>query len=918
MSRLKFQKHWELLWSLLCGSLLLAPASLSAQAAPLPSKAHWLNATTLAWQAPSAQQYQLCHDKTAQMYQEQGKHRGGTCLPLQAQGLLKQNPELLKRYPHLSHYPLYRLPTLKANQLETLLQSQLWAVALDAQDKVKEQTGIQNFGLLESEKAYTGSDLGLSFSAGKPHFRLWAPTAQEVALELYSPQALQKPNQILNMQKSEAGTWALEGQANWLGHYYRYRVKAYRYDTGRIETHSVTDPYSVSLAADSSHSQIIDLSDPSLKPQGWETLQLPRLEVPEDSVIYELHLRDFSISDPTVPVALRGKYGAFSQLNSNGMKHLSQLAESGLTHIHLLPVFDIATIPERYALEAKIPQAAPDSPRQQDALALVRDKDGFNWGYDPLHYGVPEGSYASDPQGAARILEFRQMVQSLAQHQLRAVMDVVYNHTHSAGPGAKSVLDKIVPGYYYRLDGTGQIQQSTCCPDTATEHLMMEKLMRETLLRWAKAYKVAGFRFDLMGHHSRENFKHIRADLDHLTLEKDGIDGKSILLYGEGWKFGSLDAILPDQAMNQVAGAGLGVGMFNDRMRDSARGGNYDHSTRSDQGFATGLFTDPNQSPFNKDTPQESEAQKALLLNYSDNLRVALAGGLKDYRLQNAQGQNLSGGEIHYRGQPGSGFSQDPQETINYVSAHDNYSLWDQIAAKAPFELAERSPSTATAEERMQMQALALSLPLLGQGIPFIHAGSELLRSKSGDGDSYDSGDWFNLIDWTGAQHGWGRGLPPAWRNAQEWDFWKPRLSHPELKPSQTLAQAHLARIHELLRMRKSSPLFRLQSAQEIAQRVHFYNTGPGQIPGLIAMEIKDNLPGLSNLDPERRAILVFWNATLKQQRFCQSDWAQRKWEVYTLSGMVTGKQVEQADSDCLTVPSRSSLVYHERENQAL
>jgi len=394
--------------------------------------------------------------------------------------------------------------------------------------------------------------------------------------------------------------------------------------------------------------------------------------------------------------------------------------------------------------------------------------------------------------------------------------------------------------------------------------------------------------------------------------------------------------------MNQVAGSGLGVGMFNDRLRDSARGGNYDHSTRSDQGFATGLYTDPNLSPFNRDTPTEAQAQKALLLNYADNLRVGLTGGLKDYRIESAQGQEVSGQEILYRGSPGSGFARDPQESINYVSAHDNYALWDQIAAKAPFRTPDRQPATASAEERMQMQVLALSLPLLGQGIPFLHAGSELLRSKSGDGDSYDSGDWFNLVDWRGLQQNWGVGLPPAWRNEQEWDFWHPRLTQTEFKASQVQMLTALAQVHRLLQVRRSSALFRLRSLEEIQARVRFRNTGPNQVPGLIAMEIRDDLPDHTNLDPLRKRILVFWNANRGTQWFCQPDWKDLKFEAYSRSGegpllerslplQVGGQDWvlappaflhteklpsnHQAGSACFAIPSRATLVYHEREN---
>jgi pullulanase len=182
----------------------------------------------------------------------------------------------------------------------------------------------------------------------------------------------------------------------------------------------------------------------------------------------------------------------------------------------------------------------PDSDQQQALIGALRDQDPFNWGYDPFHFTVPEGSYSTDPDGPARIIEFRQMVQALNQTGLRVVMDVVYNHTHAAGQDEKSVLDRVVPGYYHRLNERGAVETSTCCANTASEHQMMEKLMIDSLVTWAVEYKVDAFRFDLMGHHMVDNMLNVRAALDALTLEEHGVDGKSIYLYGEGWNFGEV------------------------------------------------------------------------------------------------------------------------------------------------------------------------------------------------------------------------------------------------------------------------------------------------------------------------------------------------------------------------------------------
>ena len=216
-------------------------------------------------------------------------------------------------------------------------------------------------------------------------------------------------------------------------------------------------------------------------------------------------MRDFSINDDTVPAAHRGTYLAFTNRRSNGIRHLRQLARSGLNTVHLLPVNDIATIEERRSAQEEpacdLAAFPPDSEEQQDCVADIAEGDGFNWGYDPLHYTTPEGSYATNPEGTARTLEFRRMVQGLNGAGLRAVIDVVYNHTPAAGQDPKSILDRVVPGYYQRLNPTtGAVETSSCCANTATEHTMMEKLMIDSVVTWAKEYKLDGFRFDLMGH----------------------------------------------------------------------------------------------------------------------------------------------------------------------------------------------------------------------------------------------------------------------------------------------------------------------------------------------------------------------------------------------------------------------------------
>ena len=223
--------------------------------------------------------------------------------------------------------------------------------------------------------------------------------------------------------------------------------------------------------------------------------------------------------------------------------------------VHLLPAFDIATITENRAAQQTpacdlpaLSAADPAGEEQQACITAVAGQDGFNWGYDPYHYTTPEGSYATNPDGSARIMEFREMVKGLSDNGLRVVMDVVYNHTSASGQAERSVLDRVVPGYYQRLNLEGGVENSTCCANTASEHAMMEKLMIDSVVTWAKEYKVDGFRFDLMGHHMKVNMEHVRDALRGLTLEKDGVAGSKIYVYGEGWNFGEVETTSVVQA----------------------------------------------------------------------------------------------------------------------------------------------------------------------------------------------------------------------------------------------------------------------------------------------------------------------------------------------------------------------------------
>ncbi len=866
------------------------------------AQAHWVAADTIAWPlafGPKAT-YLLYYDPDGAIQVTEQGLQGGQTITLE---FVDRNlsPELQARFPHLDRSIMLKIPDEYLDRVPDILKGQ-YAVTVSLDDEILGATALQIPGALDDLYAYDGP-LGVSWEGDTPTLRLWAPTARSVTLHLFPDADPNTSSRTFSMNwDTDTGVWSLTGEPGWKNQFYLYEVEVYVRQEGGVVRNLVTDPYSFGLAQNSRRSQLVDLNDPALKPDGWDDYPKPSLAVPEDIVLYELHLRDFSSHDPSLPAEHQGTFMAFTHPDSNGMQHLRRLAEAGVSHVHMLPLFDIATINENKAewMSPDFDELAgypPNAPDQQAAINAVRDQDGFNWGYDPYHYTVPEGSYATNPDGPARILEFRHMVMALNQTGLRLVMDVVYNHTNAAGQGERSVLDRIVPGYYYRLDENGNVTTSTCCPNTATEHAMMEKLMLDSLLTWARAYKVDGFRFDLMGHHMKANMEAVRAELDNLSLAEDGVDGPSIYVYGEGWNFGEVADDARGINATQLNLPGTGIGTFNDRLRDAARGGN-PFGGLQEQGFVTGLYVDPNQVD-----ARPEETQRASLLALSDNVRIGLAGNLADYQLLNAEGDLVSGAELDYNGAP-AGYTLDPQENIVYVSAHDNETLFDAIQYKAPLDT--------SMEERVRMQNLGISLVALSQGVPFFHAGTELLRSKSLDRDSYNSGDWFNALDFTYQSNNWGKGLPVEDKNGSNWPLMSDLLGREELAPSQEHILTSLQHLEEMLRIRFSSPLFRLQSGAEVMERVRFHNTGPDQIPGLIVMSISDDGP--AQLDDTYDLIVVLFNADDDPQTITLADLPDFNLALHPVQAGSADPLVATASFDAgsqtFDVPGRTTAVF--------
>ncbi len=810
--------------------------------------AYWVDRSTLLWGVevdPNAEYrllYSAAGDMVVSLFGLQGTFESLALTPAE-----EIPAAVLAKFPHLAGLTPFVIDEADLDRVPDALRSQI-AIAAYRDEDVVNIAGLQIPGVLD-DLYTTDAPLGVHWDGdGVPSISVWAPTAQNVEFMLYADNVPRTQPEILPMTRDDqTGVWRITGDPSWKNLYYKFRVTVFAPSVGQIVVNEVTDPYSLNLSINSLRSQIIDLNDPALKPDGWDELVKPPLANFEDITIYELHVRDFNAFDASTPVELRGTYLAFTLTDSVPVQHLAGLAAAGLTHVHLLPTFDIATINENrvrwfepdYELMATFP---PDSPQQQELINPIRDRDGFNWGYDPYHFMAPEGSYSTDPNSTARVLEYRQMVQALNQMGLRVVQDVVFNHTNASGQNDRSVLDQIVPGYYHRLSATGTVERSTCCDNTATEHNMMRRLMIDTVILMATQYKIDGFRFDLMGHHMLADMIAVQEAVAALTTETHGVDGSTIYLYGEGWNFGEVANNARGVNATQINAAGTGIGTFNDRLRDAVRGGS-PFGDREKQGLANGIVSNPNGL-----SADNENVEIALL--FADRVRVGLAGNLRDFTFIDRNGDLVTGADVDYNGSP-VGYTLDPQENIIYVDKHDNETLYDNNMYKAPAD----TPM----EDRVRMQLLGNAFVMYSQGVPFFQAGTELLRSKSMDRNSYNSGDWFNRLDFTMQTNNFGVGLPPAGDNSGEWNRMRPFLADPANVPAPEHIMDSYSRWVDMLRVRYSSPLFRLTTAEEVQNRLSFLNVGPEQQVGVIVMVLDDTA---GDLDETFAQVVVIFNTT--------------------------------------------------------
>ena len=868
--------------------------------------AQWLRRSTIALDLPEDRAgwtYRLYWSRTAGLARDGDTVTGGESAPLTLTGGLSAG--LRRAYPHLAAYESLHVPASVRRRLPEVLTGQVAVAMFDAAGALRQVTGVQLPGVLDA--VYPGARdraLGPVWKGSTPRLSVWAPTAQAVALKL-TP-ATSTVERTVAMTRDDDGVWSVRGKKGWRDARYRFEVTVYAPSTQRIETNLVTDPYSLGLTTNSERSVLVDLRRRAVTPAGWTTLRKPAFRTDETPTVYELHVRDFSVADETVPAAHRGTYLAFTDARSDGMRHLRELARAGMSYVHLLPVNDIASIEEdssqQTTPQCDLASLPPDSEEQQACVTAAAAGDAYNWGYDPLHYTAPEGSYATDPDGTARNREFRQMVAGLNRAGQRVVMDVVYNHTPASGQDPKSILDRVVPGYYQRLSATGSVETSTCCANTATEHPMMAKLMIDSVVTWARDYKVDGFRFDLMGHQPKAVMLDLRRALDRLTVKRDGVDGKRVLLYGEGWNFGEVADNARFVQATQAEMAGTGIGTFNDRLRDAVRGGGpFDEDPRV-QGFASGLSTDPNGAAVNG-TPEE---QRAALLLDQDRIKVGLAGNLKGYRFVDRTGARVRGADVDYNGQP-TGYTKRPGESVNYVEAHDNETLYDALTSKLPV--------STSMDDRVRMQTLALATTALSQGTSFWTAGGDLLRSKSFDRNSYDSGDWFNAIDWSQQDNGYGRGLPPKADNESKWAYLRPLLANPALKPGPQAIAAASDQADALLAIRRSTPLFALGTRRLVQQKVSFPGGGPDQAAGVITMRIDDTRG--KDVDRRLEGLVVVFNASPEATTVQVGGTANRRFALHPVQAGGRDPVVRTSAYDRaagrFTVPARTVAVFVQR-----
>ncbi len=641
----------------------------------------------------------------------------------------------------------------------------------------------------EDYPVYQGSDLGVHWTPERTVFRIWSPAAEQVWLRIYEAGQGGEATLQQELERGEQGSWQTVLEGDFENQYYTLQIQS----EGQWLQETL-DPYARAVGVNGKRGMIINLD--ATDPEGWALDQGPRLD-PENIVLYELHLRDLSTHFSS-GIKEKGKFLGLAQaytLSPDGLTTgLDHLTELGITHVHLLPSFDFRSIDETRL-----------------------EENNFNWGYDPQHYNVPEGSYSTNPfDGRTRIREFKQMVKALHDRRIGLVMDVVYNHT---GATETSVFNQIAPGYFYRFSEDGSFSNGSACGnEVASERSMVRKFIVESVTYWAKEYHVDGFRFDLMGLHDIETMNAVREALNAID--------PSIFVYGEGWTADSTPLPSEQLALKAHTAQLGGVATFSDDLRDALKGHVF---TPTDRGFVSGAA------------------------GLKESLKFGIAGSVYHPEI------NYS--EVRYSKEA---WAAHPLQTISYVSCHDNLSLWDKLAVSIP---------DALEEEREKMHQLALSVVLTAQGVPFLHAGSEFMRTKGGEENSYQSPDSVNQLDWR-RKHDY----------LETFDF-----------------------VRALIRLRKQHPAFRLKTGAEVRQYLRFL---PTRSDHLVAF----HLDGASVGDPWDE-IVVAYNGGEKPANLIVEK---KNWQVALLGTKIDPNGINSFTANNLLVPAREAVIlFSESEKSA-
>lgn len=633
---------------------------------------------------------------------------------------------------------------------------------------------------------YDGNDLGANYTKEYTIFRVWAPTASAVILNLYKEGLGDNLITEVSMNLDVQGTWIANVDGDLNGNYYTYLV------TVDGVTRETADIYGTTSGANGVRTMVLDMS--TTNPEGWDVDVRPPFEKVTDAIIYELHVRDLSM-DMSSNIENKGKFLGLTEEGTKnsygqttGMDHIKEL---GATHVHLLPSYDFKTIDE-----------------------TKLEENQFNWGYDPQNYNIPEGSYSTDPHhGEVRVMEFKKMVQTLHRNGLRVVMDVVYNHTFTA---EDSDFNKQVPNYYYRTKDGVFTDASACGNETASERLMVRKMIVDSVVHWATEYKVDGFRFDLMGIHDIETMNEIRVALDQVD--------PSIIIYGEGWTGG--ESPLPEHLRAVKSNTYLmpGIAAFSDDMRDGIKGHVF---YVEEKGFVSG--------------------EKGL----EESIKFGVVGSIAHDQIDYSK--------VKYSNRP---WAKEPSQSINYVSAHDNLTLWDKLTLSTP---------DTSVEDRMKMNKMAAAIVMTSQGIPFMQAGEEILRSKplddtgtNFDENSYVSPDSVNSIKWDTKED-----------HKDIFDYYK-----------------------GLIAFRKAHPILRLDSAIEVQKRVRFFQQTPENV---VAYSLEGNMKG-----ELAESIIVIHNGN---KNAVEIDLPVGKWVAY-IDGQSAGTTpIGQVDHEKIYVEPISTTV---------